>query len=87
MTTHILKKQLYYIACRRQFVGNQEIDVITNSVIWVRERWQKRLLKKGKIILGKPVYKEVIESSSCSEIFVRFFLRRYTVYMKEGKDT
>ena len=28
-----LKKQLYYSACRRQFVGNQEIDVITNSVI------------------------------------------------------
>ena len=76
MTTHILKKQLYYIACRRQFVRNQEIDVITNSVIWVRERLQKRLLKKDKIILGKPVYKEVIKSSSCSEIFVRFFLRR-----------
>ena len=38
-----LKKQLYYIVCSRQFVRNQEIDVITNSFIWVRERVQKRL--------------------------------------------
>ena len=33
MITHILKKQLYYIVCSRQFVRNQEIDVITNSFI------------------------------------------------------
>ena len=38
------------------------------------------------MILEKHVYKEVIESSSCSESFVKFFLRRQTVYMKEGKE-
>ena len=86
MITHILNKQLSYFACRRQFVRTQEIDDLTNSFIWVKERSQVLIKEKDKMILEKHVYKEVIESSSCSESFVKFFLRRQTVYMKEGKE-
>ena len=73
MTTRISITQLYYITFRRQFVWNQKIDDLTNSSIWVRESLQVLIKEKDKITLGKHVWKEVIKSSSCSEIFREIF--------------
>ena len=73
MTTHISISQLYYITFRRQFFLNQKIDNLTNSSIWVRESLQVLIKEKDKIFLGKHVYKKVIKSSSCSEIFCEIF--------------
>ena len=73
MTTRISITQLYYITFRRQFVWNQKIDDLTNSSIWVRESLQVLIKEKDKIFLGKHVYKKVIKSSSCSEIFCEIF--------------
>ena len=60
---------LHYITFRRQFFWNEKIYDLTNISIWVRESLQVLIEKKDKIILGSHVYKEVIKSSSCSEIF------------------
>ena len=70
MTTHISITRLYYNTFRRQFFWNQKIDDLTNSSIWVRESLQVLIKEENKIVLGRHVYKEVIKSSSCSEITV-----------------
>ena len=64
---------LQYITFRRQFFLNQKIYDLTNISIWVRESLQVLIVKKDKIILGSHVYKKVIKSSSCSEIFREIF--------------
>ena len=87
MTTHISITQLYYITLHLDghFFWKQKIYDLTNISIWVRESLQVLIEKKDKIILGSHVYKEVIKSSSCSEIFREIFPLALNCLHKEGQ--
>ena len=74
MITHISRRQLYYIAFRRQFNYLKTGDPRPNtSFNWLKERLKVLTKKNGEMILIKHVKKEeVIKSWSCSEIFMSF---------------
>ena len=70
--THVSNTQLCNTAFRRQFVSKQEIDDLTNSLIWIRERLQV-LIKNYNIILAKHVIKEKGDQKLVLlKIFMRF---------------
>ena len=74
MTTHISITQLYYITLHLDVNFLKLEDLRSNKYFHLSKRKPTSShRKKGKIILGSHVYKEVIKSSSCSEIFREIF--------------
>ena len=73
MTTHVSNTQLCNTAFRRQFASKQEIDDLTNSFIWIRERLEVLIKKNDNIILAKHVIKEEGDKKFVMlKIFMRF---------------